>query len=296
MTWWTLINPGAGNGSANVSIEQRVRSALADHEVDAVINTTRSVDHLRELVRRGAAEGSTRFLAVGGDGTASLVADALMRLPWTEPPTLGILPAGSGSDYVRTFGFSQKLEEAVRHLTGSETYLVDVGIIEGSWGIRHFLNAANIGVLGATVKRAEQMSRRWGSLRYKLAFWLELPGFPRGPISLETERRTFEGDAITVVLANGQYFGAGVNIAPRATLIDGLLDVQVFTVSKSRIPLLYRKATRGLHLSDPGVERYRAERISIATDVPWPVEIDGDYLGETPIEVSLLPGALRFKI
>ncbi len=296
MTWWALINPGAGNGSADHLIESRVRNALADHEVDAVLNCTRSVEHLRELVNRGAEQGMTRFLAVGGDGTASLVTDALMRLPWAEPPTLGILPAGSGSDYIRTFGISQMLEEAVRHLTGDETYRVDVGVIEGSWGTRYFLNVADVGVLGATVKRAGRMSRRWGTFRYKAAFWLELPGFPRGPIKLETERRTFEGVAITVVLANGQYFGAGVNIAPRATLVDGLLDVQVFTVSKARIPLLYRKATRGLHLSDPGVKRYRAERVTLETREAWPVEIDGDYLGDTPIEVSLLPGALQFKI
>lgn len=296
MTWWALVNPGAGNGAAEADLAARIRAALADHDVDASIHVTLSADHLRDLVRRGAEEGATRFLAVGGDGTASLVTDALMHLPWDEPPTLGILPAGSGSDFVRTFGFSQKLEETVRHLTGDEAYLVDVGRLEGSWGVRHFLNVADVGVLAATVERAERMTRRWGALRYKLAFWLALPGFAKGPISVRTERRAFEGEAITVVLANGQYFGAGVNIAPRATLMDGVLDVQVFTVSKARIPLLYRKATRGLHLGDPGVQRYRAAEVTVETSSPWPIEVDGDYLGETPVRVSVLPGALRFKI
>ena len=79
-------------------------------------------------------------------------------------PELGILPAGSGSDFVRTFGFSQRLEEAVIHLTGRETYPVDVGVLEGAWGTRYFLNAADVGVLGATVQTAERLSRRWGSL------------------------------------------------------------------------------------------------------------------------------------
>ena len=296
MSWWAILNPGAGDGSADLALERRVRDALADHEVDATLNLSRSAEHLRELVRLGASEGATRFLSVGGDGTASLVTDALMRIPWDDPPTLGILPAGSGCDFVRTFGFSQRLEDCVTHLVGEETYPVDVGVTEGAWGTRYFLNAADVGVLGATVERAERMSRRWGSLRYKLAFWLELPGFPRGPVTVETERRTFEGTAITIVLANGQFFGAGVNIAPRATLVDGLLDVQVFTVTKARIPLLYRKGVRGLHLSDPGVQRHRAATVRITTETPWPVEIDGDYLGTTPVEVSLVPGALRFKI
>jgi YegS/Rv2252/BmrU family lipid kinase len=296
MTWWAILNPGAGDGMADDALAERVRSSLADHEVEAVLNLSESAQHLRELVRRGAAEGAERFLAVGGDGTASLVTDALMHLGPAEPPILGVLPAGSGSDFVRTFGFSQRLEESVRHLRGDDTYAIDVGVIEGAWGRRHFLNVADVGVLGATVQTAERMSRRWGLLRYKLAFWRCLPGFPRGHIDLRTEHRSYEGDAITVVLANGQYFGAGVNIAPRATLVDGLLDVQVFAVSKVRIPLLYRKAMRGLHLADPGVIRHRAARIRLDTPAPWPVEVDGDYLGDTPISVSVLPGALRFKI
>jgi diacylglycerol kinase (ATP) len=110
------------------------------------------------------------------------------------------------------------------------------------------------------------------------------------------ERRSYEGDAVAILLANGQYFGTGANIAPRATLVDGLLDVQVFSVSKWRIPLLYRKATRGLHLGRRGVHRFRSGRLRIETSVPWPVEVDGDYLGPTPVDVSVRPGALLVKI
>jgi len=296
MTWWGILNPGAGDGMAEEAIEKRVRLALADHDIAAVLNVSGSADHLRDLVHRGAAEGADRFLAVGGDGTASLVTDALMRLEWDEPPILGVLPAGSGSDFVRSFGFSQRLEDAVRHLSGDQTYLVDVGLLEGSWGKRYFLNAANVGVLAATVKRAERLSRRWGLMRYKAAFWMALPGFSRCGIEVDMERRSFRGDAITLVLANGQYFGAGVNIAPRATLQDGLFDVQIFTVNRWQVPFLYRKATRGLHLGHPGVERFRAGRGHISTARPWAVEVDGDYLGETPIAVSMMPGALRFKV
>jgi diacylglycerol kinase (ATP) len=110
------------------------------------------------------------------------------------------------------------------------------------------------------------------------------------------ERSAHRGDAITIVLANGQYFGTGANVAPRATLVDGLLDVQIFSLSKWRVPLLYRKATRGMHLRHPGVTRYRSGRLSIETSAPWPVEIDGDYLGVTPVEVSVRRGAIRLKI
>jgi YegS/Rv2252/BmrU family lipid kinase len=296
MTWWCLVNPGAGNGRGDPGIEDRVRRALAAHDVGALIHLSESPDHLRSLTVRGIDEGATRFLAVGGDGTVSLVADALLGRRWEEPPILGILPAGSGSDFVRTFGFSQRLEDAVRHLSGTATYPIDVGVLEGAWGRRHFINAADVGLLGATVERAEGLSRSWGRLRYRLAFWLSLPRFSEVPITVRMEHTTYRGMAITIVLANGQYFGTGANVAPRATLVDGLLDVQIFALSKWRVPLLYRKATRGLHLSHPGVHRYRSGRLTIETGDPWPVEIDGDYLGETPVEVWMIPGAIRLKI
>jgi diacylglycerol kinase family enzyme len=110
------------------------------------------------------------------------------------------------------------------------------------------------------------------------------------------ERRTYQGRAIAVVLANGQFFGSGLNIAPKATLVDGLLDVQVFSGTRwSAIPIVPR-VRRGLHLSHPSVQRFRSGKLRIEADRPWPIEVDGDYLGETPVDISVLPGALRIKI
>ncbi len=293
MTWWTLLNPGAGGKE---DVRHRVARALGAHGVEAELHVTESADHLRSLVDRGCRAGATHFLAVGGDGTASLVVDALLQRDWTTPPVLGILPAGSGSDFVRTFGVPQDPEGAVVHLTGPDVYPVDVGVLEGDFGTRHFLNAVNVGLLAATVRRAEGLSRRLGGLRYRAAFWMTLPGFPTFEGRVATERHTFAGRAATIVLANGQFFGGGVNIAPRSALADGLLDVQVFAISKWQVPLLYRKAMRGLHLRHPAVKRYRSGRLEITADRHLPIEVDGDYLGVTPVSVHIKPGAIHFKI
>jgi diacylglycerol kinase family enzyme len=133
-------------------------------------------------------------------------------------------------------------------------------------------------------------------MRYKVAFWRALPRFKPDAVTVRMERGTYSDRAITIVIANGQYFGAGVNIAPRSTLVDGLFDVQVFAVSRRQIPLLYRSALRGLHLRHPGVRRFRSGELRIETPAPWPIEVDGDPLGETPVSVSVREGALRFKI
>ena len=292
-SWWGIVNPAAGGGANSID---RVQSALDDHGLDASLHESSSAEHVAELVDQGLAEGFGRFLAVGGDGTASLVVDALLRHAHEEAPILGILPGGSGCDFVRTFGISQILVEAAVHLTGDDTYAIDVAVLEGAWGIRHALNAVDVGVLAASVHKAAGLTRRLGRFRYKAAFWLTLPLFKVATATVTMERRSFEGSAANIVLSNGQFFGFGANVAPKATLVDGLLDVQVFACSKWKAVGLYPKVIKGTHLSEPTIRRFRSGDLAIETDHPWPVEVDGDYLGTTPFRARVLRRAIRFKL
>lgn len=293
MTWWVVVNPTAG---AREDWETRVRRLLEGLGLEAEVRVSESADHLRALVAEGIDAGARRFVAVGGDGTVSLIADALLAHQWDEPPTLGILPAGSGCDFVRTFGLPQDLEEAARHLIGEATYLVDVGVAEGAWGVRRFLNVLDIGVIAATVRTAQGITRHMGRFRYKAAFWLTLIPFHATRVTLQLDRSTFVGKANTVVVANGQYFGFNMNVAPRASPGDGLLDVQVFTGPKTSALVLLPKVSRGRHLAHPLVTRFRSASVSVSTARPWPIEVDGDYLGETPLRVWLEPQSLRIKV
>lgn len=293
MSWWVVVNPSAGTRQP---WEERVCRSLEARRLPAVVHVSESADHLRELVAAGVAAGATRFIAAGGDGTVSLVADAILSHHWPAPPTLGVLPAGSGCDFVRTFRFSQVLEEAADHLMGESALPIDVGVAEGAWGVRRFLNVLDVGVVAATVRTAEGPTRRLGRFRYKAAFWATLPLFHTTRLTVEMERRTFSGRANTVVIANGQYFGFNMNVAPRASPSDGLLDVQVFTGPKTSALGLLPKVTRGRHLAHPLVHRFRSGEATIVTERPWPIEVDGDYLGETPVTVRLDPGALLLKV
>ena len=232
---------------------------------------------------------------MGGDGTVNLVVDALMRHDWQSPPTLGILPAGTGCDFVRVFGIAQEVERAADHLTGGEVYRCDVGHLEGDWGDRYFMNIAQVGIGAASAVTADGIG--WlGPVKYQVAFWLNLPRFKRTDIELKVGGRTFEGGAIDVVFANGQFFGGGMNIAPKATLTSGEADIQVFTAHKRHAPLLMRKAARGLHLQHPEVRRLRGASWSLETADPWPLEADGEFLGVGPLRGRVIAQAIDIKI
>lgn len=291
--WLVVANPYAGRRR---EIEERTRRALDAQQIRAKIVAPYGEAEVRQRIDEAVADGCDRVVAVGGDGTINLVVGALMQHRWAHPPTLGVLPAGSGSDFVRTFGISQRLEDAARHLGGDEVYLSDVGVLRGSWGERHFINVADAGVLAALVQRADRLPRWLGSARYHVALPLVYPRFPEAEIHLVAGRRTYQGPALLVVFGNAQFFGGGWNIAPRATVTDGLFDIQVFNAPKRDVPRLWWRAKNGDHLNDRRVRRLTADHFTLETDPQWPVEADGEYFGSGRVEGEILPGAIRIKI
>ena len=291
-SWFVIVNPRAGRGTDLVS---RTEATLRQQELEAEVRSSDSAEDVAALVSEAVAAGRDHFVAVGGDGTVNLVVDALMRHEWTDPPTLGILPAGTGCDFVRVFGIPQELESAASHLTGDSMYVCDVGALEGDWGIRYFLNVAQAGIGAASVPASERLARL-GKRRYEAAFWLTLPKFKRTTAHLEVGERTFNGQAIAIIFANGQFFGGGMNIAPQAIFTSGEADIQVISARKRSAPLLMAKAKRGLHLRHKEVHRFRGAEWTLTTADSWPVEVDGELLGTTPLSGRILPGALSFKI
>jgi len=302
--WLVLINPAAGPRPVSAD---RVERALASAGVQADVEVSPTAEAMRKRIveaSRRASPQPRRIAVVGGDGTANLAVNAILDSEWVEPPVLGLLPGGTGCDLLRTFAIPQQLEAAARHLAGDASYSVYVGRLEGDFGIRHFLNVAQVGVGAAAVEAGRHLSRRLGKARYPLAFLRKLPGFPPAQISLTGDSpsgstaaaRGYHGRGLAVIVANGQFFAGGWNVAPRANLTDGKLDVQVIDCAKPAAFRLVPKIIRGVHMSDPAVHRMSKATIALATEPSWPLEADGDMVGNTPVSISVLPGALKLKI
>jgi len=291
--WSIIINPYAGNRPPSYG---DVESAVSKRGIDAMISVTTSVEELTATVNDQACSGVRSFVAVGGDGTAHHIVNAIMAtgLAQADRFVLAIVATGSGSDFVRTFGHRPGLEAGLDRMVAPDLYPIDIGRLNARFGSRYFLNAANTGVAAAAAQCAEHLPKVLGPRRYTAGFWLELPRFPVRSISLECDRHRFEGEAISVVIANGQFFGGGMNVAPRATLIDGLFDVQVFRAPKRLAFTVMPRIIRGNHLTHTGVRRYTGASVSIGDSDEWPIEADGEYLGRGPVSMTILPAAIDF--
>lgn len=291
--WLALVNPRAGRSATD---PQRVRSALDEAGVEFDLVVPESREEMAAVLIGEARSGRAHFALVGGDGTVNLAANALVPLDIEPRPVIGVLPAGTGCDLLRTFGLPQDISGAARHLATDATYDIDVATLEGSWGTRYFVNVAQAGAGAAAAATAPLMSRRLGAIRYPIAFGVRLPRFPRAEVRIVTDRRTHVSGALAVIVANAQFFAGGWNVAPKATLIDGAVDIQVIDTSKRRAPGLVSKVIRGTHLADRAVRRFSTAEFSIETVPSWPVEADGDFVGNTPVKGRAVPAALRLKI
>jgi len=299
-----IVNPHAGRRRVGEELPELERTLRARALPYRLLRTEGRGDARR--FARDALEGGGRFVvAVGGDGTVHEVVNGMLDdhgLPLVEGAVLGVVAAGSGCDFIRTFGLPGDATRACYHLTGDNTYPLDVGriiytTVGGGTDVRHFVNVAEAGLGAAVAARAERMSPRLGQSKYFFGFWLTLPRFKLATVRVQADRRVYEGPAYLVVIGNAQYYGGGMKISPRSYPGDAVLDVLVFKGPKSDSFTLLPKIYRGEHVPHPHIEELRVKReLVIEADRPLPIEADGEVLGTTPATVQVLAQPLLMKL
>lgn len=290
MSEWVVVVDAAAGASAGTA--ERVRAALARWEVAGVVEVAPTRTDLADAVAAAARSGR-RPAVVGGDATVAAAADAL--LSEGVETVLGVLPGPAASDLMRTFALPSDLDAATAHLRGDSAYRIDVAVAVGGWGRRVVVNDIHAGMWAAAVATAGGLPRSLAGPVLGAARSWQLATFPRAEVRAHGGR-SLTGDAYGIVLANGQFFGGGWNVAPRALLVDGELDVQLVGGARSDLPRLAARMRRGTHLGAQGVRRRSMATVEVDAAAAWPVAADGEVVGTTPFRVEVVPGALSVKI
>ncbi|MCX7750522.1 MAG: diacylglycerol kinase family lipid kinase [Candidatus Bipolaricaulota bacterium] len=284
---YVILNPAADRGRAGAR-EGELRQALRAAGLSAQILRTERPGHGTELARRAVREGVKAIAAAGGDGTVHEVAQALVG----TDACLGILPMGSGNDYIRALGIPKDLAGAVAILARGEVRTVDVAEVAGEFA----LNSFGMGVEGQIAADYKRMRFLKGELGYLYATILEVVRFRAFRAEVAGDGWSFAGKLLSVSVMNGPYAGGGYRLAPHARVDDGALDVGLI----GNYPRLVRfavlpKTRDGSYLQLKRVHGRRSQRVRIRTDRPLPVHMDGELLPEPVqgIEVALRPQALR---
>ncbi|HVL81655.1 MAG TPA: diacylglycerol kinase family protein [Actinomycetota bacterium] len=298
MRAYVISNPKAGRGSDGA----RLAAALRHAGLDAEVAVTEGPAHGVDLARSARDRGEPLVVAAGGDGTVHEVVNGLLAPGGpSDPPILGVLPLGSGCDYVKTFGIPHDLAKACAVIADPRPAVaVDAAEVtyttpEGS-RTRYLANIAEVGIGPEVVDRAARLPRALGPALYLVAFWLVLPRYERRRATVRIGAAAFDGRLTNLVVANARVFGGGMRVAPAADPADGLLDVQVHTASKPDYVRNIGKVFKGTHLPHPRIAEFRGPVVEVTCDPPALIEADGEVLGTTPATFRVLPGALRLKV
>lgn len=299
-----VVNPHAGGRGSHGRL-RRITAALDAQGIEHDVELTAGPGDAVRITRR-RVEGGCRFVvAVGGDGTVHEVVNGLLDdagRPVADDAVLGIVAAGSGSDYIRSLDIPSGAAAAVARLAGDRVQRVDAARIRytdggGLAATRCFANIAEVGLGASTAVRAERLPRRLGQSRYLVAFWAVLPSYRVGAARVEVDGElAYEGRAVNVVVANARYFGGGMHISPRSRPDDGVLELLVLRGRKTDSFTMLPKVYRGRHLPDPGMVELRGHSFRVESDGSLDVEADGEVLGSAPVTVDVLPGALTLKV
>ena len=296
-----ICNPRAGGGGAKRALPE-VREQLDRRGLEHELRCSEGPGHAVELARRAVDEGHRLIVAVGGDGTVHEVANGMIEADRArnERAVLGVVAAGTGCDFIRTFGIPHTAAHAVVHLDGPESFPIDVGKItcESSEGprVRYFVNIAEAGLGADVARRAARLPRWLGPTVYLFAFWLTLARHRPAEVVVDLVDRSYDGPMSNLVVANGQFYAAGMKIAPKAAPTDGLLDVQIQHPSKPEAIALLPKVYRGEHVPHPDIMEAKRVKVTIAARPPQPIEADGELIGHTPATFELLRNALHLKV
>jgi len=296
-----IANPKAGRGKLSAALDE-IDHVLKDAALEHRIVETTHPGHATQAARDALRGGERYLVAAGGDGTVHEVVNGMLEdgEPVAADAVLGVVAAGSGCDFVRSFGIPGDAVQAARHLAGDAVRQIDVGRVTYAAGegqtSQYFPNIAQVGVGASLVSRAASLPALLGPARYLAGFWLTLPGFRTATVRLEADGQAYEWRANNVVVANCQFYGGGMRISPKSQPDDGVLDVLVMVGPKSDAFTIVPKVYKGTHLPHRNIVELRASRIRVEADAPLVIEADGETLGTTPATFEIIRQAIRLKV
>ncbi|MCX6011669.1 MAG: diacylglycerol kinase family lipid kinase [Chloroflexi bacterium] len=265
-------------------------------------NYTEGVGHAMELARIAASDGYRYLVAVGGDGTVNEVANGILHSTNASTTTLGVVSTGTGSDFARSAGLARDYTTACANLTSSKRLTIDVGLVEyqrdGKRQERFFINSAGVGFDAAVVKETERLPKFFGgTIPYVAGMLRTLVSYKNKDIVLKVGDEVERHRVLNVAVANGNYCGGGMRIAPEAKLDDRLLDV-VIIGDMGKLELLKEFPTvyKGTHINHPKVSMRKVTNVSIESAEPMLVYADGEMLGECPASFRVVPATLSLVV
>jgi len=266
--------------------------------------TTRPLE-ATDIAQRAVRESRPVVVAVGGDGTLNEVVNGFFHngAPIPTASKLAMVPLGTGGDFRRTLRIPADTRQAIDVLRTGLPRRLDAGCVtyqtaDGGTAVRHFINIADAGLGGDVVQMMGNGTKRFGSAAYTLGGARALLRYKNKPMTVNIDGSTHElPKAQQVVVANCQFFGGGMQMAPSASPTDGVFDV-ILIKNAGKIETMRGmndfRAGKHLDQNNPKIELMYGKRISVSSPEKVRIDIDGEAVGFLPALFEIQPSAIEF--
>lgn len=276
-----IINPVAGNGKTQKHIPLIKNYFDNQNDCEYKIVVTQRVGHAEQVAKRGIEEGFTHIISVGGDGTAYEIINGI----GDNSVKLGIIPSGTGNDFVRMLNIPTDIEDILKLIRHGKYIETDIGYIND----RMFINYCSTGFDTVVVEESRKIKKFIsGPSAYLIALFKALFKHRPSNIKITIDGEIYERKIDFIAINNGKYYGGGMKINPRAIINDGLFDIcLVNSINKIKYLYLFLTVFKGTHINLSCVEHFRGRDITIESEMELMLNADGDFVGYTPAKIHM---------
>jgi len=291
-----LANPTAGGGLA-AEVIPRLRRFASDHHWNMELHSAHSAVEFARKARDEADSGRPRIFALGGDGTFQILLNALAL---NEQVTIGVLPAGGGNDLAAALGLPLDAVGAAEAILsrGMCVPLDAARVRTADRTERWYMGGGGVGLDAEAARFASGTYRKTrGRTRYLLSAIRALRKFQ--PLNVQVSFQGYDVgslscEALVLGVLNTPSYGAGLRLAPEASLEDGQLDLVVLRdLGLVEILKILPALAASGEIHTRHIRRYRVTRARIETDRPCLFHGDGEMIGPTPVEIAVVARAMR---
>jgi len=276
----------AGNDALRTAI---LRQRATGHRIGVRVTWERGD------ARRFVSEGGEvdLLIAAGGDGTLNEVLHGLMNLSRRAQPVLGVVPLGTANDFANGCGIPRDTEKALALCLEGAALPIDVGKANGHW----FINAASVG-FGAevTATTSPELKRLLGPAAYAVMGAILALNVHQYYGRLTLPDREITGSGPVAIVGNGSQTGGSFQVAPRARIDDGLLDVLVVRHIPATALLTAARELQQLSTDGEYISYWQTPWAEVHPEETIPVNLDGEAVRFSTVRYEAVPGAIRLIV
>ena len=292
-----IINPYSGKKKGS-AIGEFVTEELTNLNIKVESHITEDSEHAIDIVKNLSISEGDAIVTVGGDGTFCEVISGYMSRDSQESSIpFGLIPAGTGNSQANDMEISDYMDAVARIIKGRirSIDIAETKFLERDREIvRYSHNLVGWG-LGVDSNILAEKMRILGPLRYDIGVLLSILRGKVRRAKCYIDGHLIESDFVLLLIQNTCTGGDRLRLAPLAQVDDGKMDLGViYHISRLKILKLFNQLkAQGSHIWNPNVEFYRFKTLRIETDEPTSINIDGENLGTTPLDIKVLPSALK---